>query len=136
MGSKLISWSFAQKIIKKIEMLAFSNKTKIIEASVPEKVKHYLDSYFGNEINFFQKKYKFKIIINSNRNLIIPEYKILLLNKNKKLINKIESLIQLNGKRVSPKNTNKAFKQSEKKTSDNLALGKILWTRRKKRNLN
>ena len=117
-------------------MLAFSNKTKIIEASVPEKVKHYLDSYFGNEINFFQKKYKFKIIINSNRNLIIPEYKILLLNKNKKLINKIESLIQLNGKRVSPKNTNKAFKQSEKKTSDNLALGKILWTRRKKRNLN
>ena len=128
--------SFAQKIIKKIEMLAFSNKTKIIEASVPEKVKHYLDSYFGNEINFFQKKYKFKIIINSNRNLIIPEYKILLLNKNKKLINKIESLIQLNGKRVSPKNTNKAFKQSEKKTSDNLALGKILWTRRKKRNLN
>ena len=36
--------SFAQKVIKKIEMLAFSNKTKIIEASIPEKVKYYLDS--------------------------------------------------------------------------------------------
>ena len=73
--------SFAQKIIKKIEMLAFLNKTKIIEANVPEKVKNYLDINFKNEISFFQKKYKFKIIINSDKELIIPEYKIILLNK-------------------------------------------------------
>ena len=51
--------SFAQKIIKKIEMLAFSSKTKVIEASVPEKVKNYLNDYFEKEIDFFQKKYKF-----------------------------------------------------------------------------
>ena len=117
-------------------MLAFSNKTKIIEASVPEKVKHYLDSYFGNEISFFQKKYKFKIIINSNKNLIIPEYKILLLNKNKKVINKVESLIQINGKKTKQKNNNKIVNILEKKNSENIALGKILWTRRKKRKLN
>jgi len=128
--------SFAQKIIKKIEMLAFSSKTKIIEASVPEKVKDYLDSYFGNEIDFFQKKYKFKIVINSNKNLIIPEYKILLLNKNKKVINKVESLIQINGKKTKQKNNNKIVNILEKKNSENIALGKILWTRRKKRKLN
>jgi len=128
--------SFAQKIIKKIEMLAFSNKTKIIEASIPEKVKYYLDSYFMNEITFFQKKYKFKIIINSDRSLIIPEYKILLLNKNKKVINKIESLIEINGKKKNLKNKNNFVNIKEKKDTKNTALGKILWTRRKKRKLN
>jgi len=133
--------SFAQKIIKKIEMLAFSNKTKIIEATVPEKVKHYLDSHLMNEINFFQKKYKFKIIINSDKNLIIPEYKILLLNKNKKIINKVESLIEISGKSKNLKNKNNVINIRDKKDSkdkdfkDNV-LGKILWTRRKKRRLN
>ena len=36
--------SFAQKIIKKIELLAFSSKTKIITAFVPDKVNNYLTS--------------------------------------------------------------------------------------------
>ena len=92
MGNQTLSLeSFAQKIIKKIEMLAFSNKTKIIQAFVPEKVKYYLDLYLKKEISFFEKKYKFKININSDNNLIIPEYKIHLFNKNKKIINKIEN---------------------------------------------
>ena len=122
--------SFAQKIIKKIEMLAFSNKTKIIEANVPEKVKNYLDINFKNEISFFQKKYKFKIIINSDKELIIPEYKIILLNKNKKLINKVENLIKVNG--LIKKDNNKINIKS-KKDSKKIVLGKVLWTRRKKR---
>ena len=122
--------SFAQKIIKKIEMLAFLNKTKIIEANVPEKVKNYLDINFKNEISFFQKKYKFKIIINSDKELIIPEYKIILLNKNKKLINKVENLIKVNG--LIKKDNNKINIKS-KKDSKKIVLGKVLWTRRKKR---
>ena len=69
--------SFAQKIIKKIEMLAFSNKTKIIDASVPNKVNNYLKTYFNKELVFFQKKYKFKINILTDNDLIIPEYKII-----------------------------------------------------------
>ena len=128
--------SFAQKVIKKIEMLAFSNKTKIIEASIPEKVKYYLDSYFMNEITFFQKKYKFKIIISSDKSLIIPEYKILLLNKNKKVINRIENLIEINGKKKNLKNKSNFINIQDKKDTKNTALGKILWTRRKKKRLN
>ena len=128
--------SFAQKIVKKIEMLAFSNKTKIIEASVPEKVKHYLSSYFEKEIDFFQKKYKFKIIINSDKSLIIPEYKILCLNKNKKIVNKLESLIEIVSKKKNQKNKDNVVNIATKKNSENIALGKILWTRRKKRKLN
>ena len=45
--------SFSQKIVKKIEMLAFSNKTKIINTYVPDKVASYLDLYSKNELNFF-----------------------------------------------------------------------------------
>ena len=127
--------SFAQKIIKKIEMLAFSSKTKVIEASVPEKVKNYLNDYFEKEIDFFQKKYKFKIVINSDKNLIIPEYKILLLNKNKKVINRVENFININGKKVNHRN-NKIVNIVKKKDPKNTSLGKILWTRRKKKVLN
>ena len=127
--------SFAQKIIKKIEMLAFSNKTKIIEATVPEKVKDFLESFFINEIIFFQKKYKFKIILNSNKHFIIPEYKILLLNKNKKIVNKVENLIEINGKIKKQKIKNNVVKLEDKKNK-NITLGKILWVRRKKKRLN
>ena len=35
--------SFAKKIIKKIEMLAFTNKVKIINSYVPEKIKLYIE---------------------------------------------------------------------------------------------
>ena len=124
--------SFALKVIKKIEMLAFSNKTKIIEAEVPEKIKNFLDEQFTKELDFFQKKYKFKIIIKSDKNLIIPEYKITLLNKNKKVIDVVESFIKINGKKPEKKISKPKTKDKEKDVS----LGKILWTRRKNRKLN
>ena len=131
--------SFAQKIIKKIEMLAFSNKTKIITAFVPEKVSIYLKSFYKNEISFFEKQYKFKININSDNNLIIPEYKIHLFNKNKKIINQIESFKEIdkesynkNGfKKFSNKKNITANQQKNKKKSIK-GLGKTLWVRRKK----
>ena len=124
--------SFALKVIKKIEMLAFSNKTKIIEAEVPEKIKNFLDEQFTKELDFFQKKYKFKIIIKSDKNIIIPEYKITLLNKNKKVIDVVESFIKINGKKPEKKISKPKTKDKEKDVS----LGKILWTRRKSRKLN
>ncbi len=129
--------SFAQKIIKKIEMLAFSSKTKIIDAYIPEKVNVYLKSYFKNEISFFEKKYKFKININSDNSLIIPEYKIQLLNKNKKIINKIESYKKVNGGNNYRKFKNKKIIEKGPKPFDknrkkiNKELGKTLWVRRK-----
>jgi len=125
--------SFAQKIIKKIEMLAFSNKTKTITAFVPDKVNLYLDSHFKNEISFFEKKYKFKINISSDETLIIPEYKIHLFNKNKKIINKIENFKKIN----IENNIVKIYSADKKKSSFNIekpkkGLGRTLWVRRKK----
>ena len=52
--------SFSQKIVKKIEMLAFNNKIKIIKAYLPEKVSVYINTYLSKEINYFQKKYSYK----------------------------------------------------------------------------
>ena len=132
--------SFAQKIIKKIEMLAFSSKTKIIDASVPSKVNLYLKSYFKKEIAFFEKKYKFKINIISDNQLIIPEYRIKLLSKNKKIINRVENFKEIGG--VNEKNNNvvKMNHYFKKELPENLnkktvkkGLGKTLWVRRKRR---
>ena len=129
--------SFSQKIIKKIELLAFSNKTKTITAFVPEKVNSYLNSFFGNEISFFEKTYKFKINIITDNSLIIPEYKIHLFNKNKKIINKIESVKNIEKKPSNniiliPK-AKKLDKSETKNYKKNIkTLGKTLWVRRKK----
>tara|TARA_B100002052_G_scaffold280810_1_gene289275 strand:- start:4100 stop:5920 length:1821 start_codon:yes stop_codon:yes gene_type:complete len=131
--------SFAQKIIKKIEMLAFSNKTKIINAFVPDKVNLYLKSFFKNEIIFFEKKYKFKINISPESSLIIPEYKIHLLNKNKKIINQIESFKKIDSITVNKADINKPgykgksyINNIKSKKKLNKGLGKTLWVRRKK----
>ena len=84
--------SFALKIVKKGEELAFSNKAKIANIYVPLKVKTYIENNFGKEINHFKKKYKLEFNIIADNTHIIPEYKIDLLNKNKKIIKKIENI--------------------------------------------
>ena len=84
--------SFALKIVKKAEELAFSNKAKIINLSIPEKVKIFIEKNLMEKINYFAKKYKFEFNLISDKVLILPEYKIDLLNKNKKIIKKIENL--------------------------------------------
>ena len=128
MGNKFISRIFRSKNFKKIEALEFSNKTKIASAFIPNKVSSFLNDYFKKEILFFEKKYKFKINVIPDNDLIIPEYKIHLFNRNKKIIQKIE-----NFKTIAAKNNNiidiDKSKKNKKKISED--LGKILWTKRK-----
>ena len=83
--------SFAQKICKKIQYLAFTEKVKILKTYVPEKVKLFIENNLIEELKLFQKKYSLKIEILSDDRFIIPEYRIDLLNKSKKLINKVEN---------------------------------------------
>ena len=127
--------SFALKVIKKIEMLAFSKKTKIVLAYVPDKVSIYLNTILKKELQFFEKKYKFKIDISSENTLIIPEYKIHLLNKNKKIIDKIESVKNIKTELNNEKN-NKQKNFSTEKSKKKEPLGRILWVRKKRRKLN
>ena len=129
--------SFSQKILKKIQLLAFTEKVKILKAYVPEKVKIFIERNLLEELKYFQKKYSFKIEILSDQNLIIPEYKIELLNKSKKVINIIENInkiFELSGdkKNFVKKYTKKITKKIIKKAKSKKKL-KTLWVRRKKK---
>ena len=87
--------SFALKVVKKGEELAFSNKAKIINISVPLKVKTYIEESLAKEIKHFKSRYKLEFNIISDNKLVIPEYKIDLLNKNNKIIKKIENIEEI-----------------------------------------
>ena len=52
----------------------------------------YIKNNLLNEIHYFEKKYLFKINILTENTLIIPEYRIELLNKSKKVIDKVEKV--------------------------------------------
>ena len=115
-------------------MLAFSKKTKIVMAYLSDKVSNYLNTSLKKELSFFEKKYKFKINILSDNNLIIPEYKIHLLNKNKKIIEKFENLKNIEIKTKNDKNLNEFSSDKNKKKKEK--TGRILWVRKKIKKLN
>ena len=135
--------SFSQKILKKIQHLAFTDKVKTVNAYVPEKVKIYIEKNLLDELKYFQKKYTFEVKILSNEKFVIPEYKINLLNKSKKLINSVENINSI----IELKKDKKNLKKEKKDKSKELFKGKekvkktkskkkirTLWTRRKKKN--
>ena len=117
--------SFALKIIKKGEELAFSNKAKIVDISIPLKVKNYIEEHLMKEINHYKTKFKLEFNLIADNTLGIPEYKINLLNKNKKTIKKIENIEKIENsfikqnydkKRIEKKNftSNNRFKKKFK----------------------
>ena len=134
--------SFAQKITKKIELLAFTNKVKIIKAYIPEKVKIYIENNLSKEIEYFEKKYSYKINFFADNTLVIPEYKIELLSKLKKVINKFENIDKV---KINLESKEKIKKSKPEKIVDLKKLKKTkvvkrkktiprtLWVRRKKR---
>ena len=87
--------SFAQKIVKKSEELALSNKAKVVNIEISEKVKNYIENNLKKEIEYFTKKHKFEMNLLANNNLLMPEYKIDLFNKNKKIIKKVYNIEDL-----------------------------------------
>ena len=131
--------SFSQKILKKIQQLAFTDKVKILHSYVPEKVKFFIENYLSDELKHFKKKYSFDIKIFSEQNFIIPEYKIDLLNKTKKIINSIENIEfaikRKNLDREIIKEKKASFKvktKSKEKVKKTKTKAKTLWIRRKK----
>jgi len=87
---KLTDESFAQKILKLVELKAVMNKGKFVELKVCDKISEFLKENFIEDLTFFEKKNKMKIDIISDNSLIIPEYIIDIKNKSKKTIELIE----------------------------------------------
>ena len=133
--------SFSQKILKKIQHLAFTDKVKIVKSYIPEKVKLFLEKNLLEELKYFQKKYTIKVEIISDEKLMIPEYKIELLNKSKKIIKVIENVnkiieikkynSQKNKLKKEDKKEDKKLKKETKKLKAKKKL-RTLWVRRKK----
>ena len=115
--------SFSLKIIKKAEELIFLNKAKITNISIPEKVKIFIEKNLFKQIKYFDTKYKIEFNLIADNNLVIPEYKIDLLNKNKKIIKKVENIEKIesnfvkkdfNKNKFSGKVPNKVFSKRPK----------------------
>ena len=139
--------SFALKIVKKSEMYAFTDKVKSVNVHVPEKIKLYIDDVLKKEIKYFKDKFKIDIKFTADPQFIIPEYSIKLLDKTKKIINKIENIhsVQI----IEEKNDDKKKKVTkEKKINIKLAsektkktdlkkskkkIPRTLWVRKKKK---
>ena len=131
--------SFSQQIIKKIEMLAFTNKIKIVKAQIPEKAKIFIENKLDKELNYFQKKFQYKINLTGDISMIIPEYKIDLMNKNNKVLKTFEHLRKISLKdKIIEKNIKDKAKGLELKSGQKTKLvkkkqsPKTLWVRRKK----
>ena len=92
---ELTDESFSQKLLKLVELKAFTNKAKFVELKVCEKVSDFLKENFIENLSFFEKKNKIKIDIISDNSLIIPEYIIITKNRSKKVIEKIEKFEKL-----------------------------------------
>jgi len=101
--------SFALKIVKKSEESAFSNKAKIVNINIPEKVKIYIEENMSKEINYFKKRNKMEFNLIGDKSLILPEYKICLLNKNKKILKKIENLLKTERTMQNTNSNNKIY---------------------------
>jgi len=86
----LTNESFAQKLLKTVELKAVLNKAKYVELRVCEKICDFLKENFIDDLTYFEKKNKMTIDIISDPTLIIPEYIIDVQNKSKKTIELVE----------------------------------------------
>ena len=98
--------SFAQKLLKLVELKSVLNKAKYVELKVCEKISDFLKENFINDLTYFEKKNKMKIDIITDRNLIIPEYIIDFKNKSKKTLEVIENFEKLKNLESQKKESN------------------------------
>jgi len=139
--------SFALKIVKKTEMLSFTDKVKSVNVQIPEKVKIYIDDILKKEIKYFKDKFKIDIKFTSFPKFIIPEYSIVLLDKSKKIINKVENINTTQIVEINIEDKKKKIKKDDKKNIKTVSekikkvatkkikkkSPKTLWIRRKKK---
>ena len=115
--------SFSQKILKLIEEKIFSiPKVKTVEVDLPKKIIDFIQADMKDEIDFFEKKFKFKIKFNANPDFLSDDFKISFKDSKKKeleeLKNEEEVAIEepFNKEKTSHKDTSDSDDKSDKKT--------------------
>ena len=87
---ELTDESFAQKLLKIVELKSVLNKAKFVELKVCNKISDFLKENFVENLTYFEKKNKMTIDIITDNSLNIPEYVIDFQNKTKKTIELVE----------------------------------------------
>ena len=103
---KLTDESFAQKLLKMVELKAVLNKAKFVDLKVCEKISDFLKENFIEDLKYFEKKNKIKIDIITDDKLIIPEYIINIKNKSKKTLELVEHFENLKNLDLQKKESN------------------------------
>ncbi len=107
--------SFAQKILKLVEVKAVKSKAKIVNANIPDKIKSFLSDNFNKDLKYLEKNHKMKINLHGDKSLLVPEYEISFENKGKKILDKIENKIEIKKISIENKNRNNVIKFVGKK---------------------
>ena len=107
----LTNETYALKIIKKLEVQAIEYKAKIIELNICEQIFKFINENLIDNLNFIEKKNKFKVNLVSSNNMIISDYKIEFRNKTKKIIKVIENIAKLENFRTENNQVNIDHKQ-------------------------
>jgi len=106
--------SFAQKILKLVEVKAVLNKAKFVKLKICERISDFMKQNFIDDLKYFEDKNKIKIDIIADNTLIIPEYIIDLQNKTKKIIETVEHIEKLKNLEEQKKEV-KSFESLTKK---------------------
>merc|ERR1711991_842630 len=112
---ELTDESFAQKLLKIVELKSVLSKAKFVELKVCEKISDFLKENFVDDLTYFEKKNKVKIDIISDNSLIIPEYIIDFKNKSKKTLELIEYYEKLKNLETQNKESKLAENKGKKK---------------------
>ncbi len=118
---ELTDESFAQKLLKLVELESVVNKAKFVELKVCKKISDFLKENFVDDLTYFEKKNKMKIDIITENSLIIPEYIIDIKNKSNKTIKLVEYFEKLKNlevysnekKSIVPKTKKRIYKKKK-----------------------
>ncbi len=87
--------SFSLKTLKLLELKTIENKSKEIILTINESIKKYMEENFIENINYFKKKNKVTLFLETNKNFDVSEYIIEFKSKAGKVLEKIEKISNL-----------------------------------------
>ncbi len=113
----LTNESQALKVLKLSEIKSLENKSKEILIYLNKKIIDFISKYSKDDINFFQKKNKIKIIFKEDLNFGVNDYKLEFKSKTNKVIETIQSekIITTETNVVKFEDKKKIFKKPYKK---------------------
>ena len=112
---KLTNETFAQKIIKLIEIKSLENGSKIVDLKINNKISDFIENQFLEDLKYFEKKNKVQINITNSNELNLTEYLIDFKSKSGKILDKIEKIESLRKVVISKENLNPNIQKPFKK---------------------